>query len=288
MGRKPKAEVSPAVQPDTTKCYACDKGIFVSVKMYERIPKGLRPAAKIALAPEVSVYVCGALRQYDRYENNREPQIACYREAVFKARVCPACGTGPHCDGYVVYPGAICPDCRALVSTAQHDAKKRNLNWYYVDISEVFPSIKWDDEKVRDHFSALFKRSISQRVGYPNDGTDLRSAKFLFNPKYDHRYSGRSGYERDACELTDEQAAALRELGVKFKAMTELWEEEAFREGRSALLGLAKGDVSPKDFDGDEAQRAVRRQQLRETRDRMLTPEEIQKKLNGEDEDEDE
>ncbi len=136
----------------------------------------------------------------------------------------------------------------------------QSVNWYTLHGALLGPYLGYNDD-VPDLVKVLARACAG--VGRVSDRWDPmrpQDAKFQIPKPHD------SGQRNSiSVELTDEQAAALRELFGLIDHFGKQQYAVGLREGRSLLLQLGRGDLSTQQFDGCIEQQ--RKQEARLTGD---------------------
>lgn len=242
--------MSKTKQYSESTCDGCGKNFEIDRGSYS---KDKAIAAKIEIAPDVYVRVCGSSKynsDYWRHDTQYTPKIGCLRKAFEAKNVCPGCGDERE-RGEGAFSG-ICGGCMELIDRAKTTLGDRPTTYsLHTDlISSTWPdSSTWTygkDTTPRDFSKKLLNviARIAQSTG-PRKGPD----------DYPHGHGVRlprtrgSDYGDVAIQLDEKQRAAVEELGAAIKAFADAMYNQGRRAGRDLLGGLATGKVSIRDFE---------------------------------------
>lgn len=182
----------------------------------------------ITATPEHEILVCGGGR------GHRGAKQACVLKALQKISACPGCAR------QIDWPvETLCDRCGNKIDLADRiqNSEDESRSWRTFKVWELVAQAAHDREERLAAVRIL--RLAAHASGAPTRG--LQDGD-------DHTHEVR-------LEITEKQGAAVEELVQAVVDYGRVRYRVGFEEGRSVLLGLAKGSITPDQFAAEEAKK---------------------------------
>lgn len=167
------------------------------------------------------------------YYASASVSATCLRAARQRLAVCPGCGE----EGWE--PGTICGACFAAIER-DREAGGQKLGRYVLCTSYllgVYIGGFERQDKIREA-----ARTLARAVGRVVRSRD-------YEAKHIGGHAG-DALAADPCvEMTERQAEALEKFSALMREVSAAWYDAGKEEGRSLLLGLARGDIRIADYE---------------------------------------